>query len=59
MGSVVAHSCMMLVVGWDGTERQGAGVGFLVLCKIWLGTISVLLVVLTFFPEVFKSEYTE
>lgn len=42
MGSVVAHSCVMLVAGWDGLERQGAGVGFSVFCKIWLGTISVL-----------------
>lgn len=59
MGSVVAHSCMMLVAGWDGMERQGEGVGFLVFCKIWLGTISMLCLELMFFSEAFKSEHTE
>lgn len=34
MGSVVARSCMMVVAVWDGTERQGEGVGFSVFCKI-------------------------
>jgi len=40
-------------------ERQGAGVVFSVLCKIWLGTISMLCLELMFFFEVFKSERTE
>lgn len=59
MGSVVAHGYhRMQVAGWDGTERQGAGVGFSVFCKIWLGAVYMLHLELMFFSKVFKSEHT-
>lgn len=60
MGSVVvAHGYhRMLVAGWHGTERRGAGVGFSVFCKICLGAVYMLRLEPMFFSEVFKPEHT-